>query len=87
MRPGPGAYTQGRPTPKLRKATTPLRRSSHSGDSRKLRQEFIRNCLPLANKAGMTETARGAIQHGRASSTCAILLGGLYCVGLRTYVW
>src|SRR5215218_6065450 len=47
-------------------------RTSPFGHSRKLRQEFIRNCLPLANKAGMTETARGAIQHGRASSTCAI---------------
>ena len=33
---------------------------------------FIANSLPLANKAGMTETARGAKQHGRASSTCAI---------------
>jgi hypothetical protein len=27
---------------------------------------------PLANKAGMTETERGAKQHGRASSTCGI---------------
>jgi hypothetical protein len=34
--------------------------------------KFIADSSPLANKAGMTETARGAKQHGSASSTCGI---------------
>jgi hypothetical protein len=34
--------------------------------------KFIQNSSPLGNKAGMTKTERGAMQHGRASSTYGI---------------
>jgi hypothetical protein len=55
-------------------------------NSKKLRQEFIRNSSLLGNKVGMTETELGAKQHGGIVPLRKPSSKG-ECVGLRTYVW